>query len=220
MKTEMLSGVEGARCAPTSTFFLCVHLILRRSWFARVTQQVCIANLDRLGRTEVELVNLVIYGAARLVQMVSTVAIFVHKDNAIVSSECLNCADVSSQEELLEAGEPLESLLDEMEMYRARAQESFAYVFSSEHTTLARTTERPDPELSQAELGGVGVTLAQIAPPGVDVVQPPTTYSRSSVGAPPVHGRDGSDGSRRDGHGDGSERELAGVSKSKSCVLQ
>jgi hypothetical protein len=36
---------------------------------------VCIGNLDRLGRTEVELVNLVIYGAARLVQMVRAAAI-------------------------------------------------------------------------------------------------------------------------------------------------
>jgi hypothetical protein len=31
---------------------------------------VCIGNMDRLGRTEVELVNLVIYGAAQLVKMV------------------------------------------------------------------------------------------------------------------------------------------------------
>jgi hypothetical protein len=126
---------------------------------------------------------------------------------------------VSAQEELLEAGEPLESLLSEMEMYRARAQESFAYVFSSEHTTLAKTTERPDPELSQAELGGVGVTQAQIVTPGDDVVQPPTAY-QLSVAARPVHGRDGSDASRHEANGGGRPHETASVSKSKSCVLQ
>eukprot|EP01048_Picozoa_sp_COSAG05_P014745 COSAG05_NODE_1697_length_4258_cov_7.337822_7_plen_74_part_00 len=33
---------------------------------------VCISNLDRLGRTEVELVNVVIYGAARMVRLLES----------------------------------------------------------------------------------------------------------------------------------------------------
>ena len=50
-------------------------------------------------------------------------------------------------EQLLEGGQPLEPLLAEMEMYRSRAKESFAYVFSSEHTIQAHHAEGPaDPE--------------------------------------------------------------------------
>ena len=125
------------------------------------------------------------------------------------------------QEELLEAGEPLEPLLGEMEMYRARAQESFAYVFSSEHTTLARTTERPDPELSQAELGGAdasGTPREGGVVTSVDnVVKPPTTYASSlSVPAPLNHGQHNS-GVGEDQRDD-TERDPVG--KSKSCVLQ
>eukprot|EP01043_Picozoa_sp_COSAG02_P010968 COSAG02_NODE_397_length_23124_cov_439.255635_10_plen_163_part_00 len=162
---------------------------------------------------------MVIYGAARLVQMVSAAAILPTTSKRTASGISLNCVDVSAQEELLEAGEPLESLLSEMEMYRARAQESFAYVFSSEHTTLAKTTERPDRELSHAELGGMGDTEAQLVAPRVDVVQPPTTY-KLSVAAPPVHGRNSSDASRHDANDGGPGHEPAGVSKSKSCALQ
>lgn len=122
---------------------------------------------------------------------------------------------MSLQEELLAGGKAVEPLLSEMEMYRARAQESFAYVFSSDHTTLARMTERPDPELSRADLGGVDAMKAGVPASAADVVQPPARY-KLSVPASTVDGH----GGREDngGHEHGSEREP--VSRSKSCVLQ
>ena len=44
-------------------------------------------------------------------------------------------------EELLQDGLPLEPLLAEMEVTAERARHSYAYVFSSEHSTLARQPE-------------------------------------------------------------------------------
>ena len=136
------------------------------------------------GRTEVELVNLVIYGAAQLVKM----------------------------EVLLEAGQPLEPLLAEMEMYRSRAQESFAYVFSSEHTIQAHHAEGPaDPEqLASIEAarsathgGEGGVEVVPVPGTPGRVVLPPAGYGLS---APPVL--------------DEGEEENAPADKSKSCVVQ
>eukprot|EP01051_Picozoa_sp_SAG22_P040379 SAG22_NODE_21766_length_254_cov_0.670968_1_plen_71_part_01 len=69
--------------------------VLRDSGFARVTQQVCIGNLDRLGRTEVELVNLVIYGAARLVQIVSAATMLPTTSKRTAIGKSLNCIDLS-----------------------------------------------------------------------------------------------------------------------------
>lgn len=123
----------------------------------------------------------------------------------------------------------MDTLLGEIEMYRSRAQESFAYVFSSEHTTLARKTERPDLEL-RAELGGVDTSAASRAgATGLDVVQPPSRYTLSVL-PPPMHDVARHHGHRSqhdqhdqrvrggDEHGDGSRNEP--VAKSKSCILQ
>jgi hypothetical protein len=129
------------------------------------------------------------------------------------------------QEELLEGGQPLEPLLSEMEMYRARAQESFAYVFSSEHTTLARRTEGPN-DRAIAELGGAPAASASASASdaaaagagdsgggGLTVVQPPTVYGLS----PPPPVTDGEPGSPAGGNHEGGGGQ---VSQSKSCTVQ
>lgn len=137
------------------------------------------------------------------------------------------------QEELLEGGQPLEPLLSEMEMYRARAQESFAYVFSSEHTTLARRTEGPN-DRAIAELGGTPAASASNAGGeaaggaggggdsgggGLTVVQPPTVYGLSPPPVPVTDGepQPGSPGGGGGGAGGGRGQP---VSQSKSCTVQ
>jgi hypothetical protein len=110
---------------------------------------VCISNLDRLGRTEVELVNLVIYGAARLVEM----------------------------EELLGVGKSIEPAVAALTATQRRAESGFAYVFSNEHSNLARREEPclpdDDPDDGEAAVDS-----------SVVVVEPPAHYQNDV--APPV----------------------------------
>ena len=139
---------------------------------------VCIGNLDRLGRTEVELVNLVIYGAAQLVKM----------------------------EELLQDGLPLEPLLAEMEVTAERARHSYAYVFSSEHSTLAR-----QPEAATA------VTVRAASPsrvPGDSKEKAPEKEDVETVDVPAIYAAPPPTMQAK-GAGEGEGEE-----KSKACLVQ